>query len=148
MAKTGDASLSQASLKPLVGYQLRRADIAMRQAFSRHIGEPFGLRPVEFAILTLLADNERVTHKQLSEALDVAPSNMVAVVAKLKKSGLLARARNPDDGRSIVLALTREGRDLETRARSAVTAMEDQLLGAWDAGDREHLLAMLDRFRG
>lgn len=139
--------LDQSCLKSLAGYQLRRADIAMRQAFAEHIAETFDVRPVEFSVLVLLAANAEVTHKQLSHALDVAPSNMVQVVAGLEKRRLLKRRQNPDDGRSMFLLLTATGRRLEERVRRAVTVMENDLLAPWPSGERERLLEMLRALR-
>lgn len=158
MSKTRDASiktdidfdtdqLDQSSLQSLIGYQLRRADIAMRQAFTRDIVNTFNLRPVEFSVLALLRHNTQVTHKRLSQALDVAPSNMVAVVNRLKKEGLLTRARNPSDGRSIIFKLTAKGEARETQVRSAVEKMESAVFARWDDKELEQLLKLLQRVR-
>ncbi|WP_353111055.1 MarR family winged helix-turn-helix transcriptional regulator [Salinisphaera dokdonensis] len=145
--ETADGELDQSPLLSLVGYQLRRADIAMRQTFTRDIVNVFNLRPVEFSVLVLLKHNSQVTHKRLSQALDVAPSNMVAVVGRLKKDGLLTRARNPSDGRSIILKLTAKGETLETEVRSAVEHMEAEALASWKNSEHEQLLELLQRVR-
>lgn len=144
---TADDQLDQSPLQSLLGYQLRRADIAMRQAFTRDIVNVFHLRPVEFSVLVLLKHNSQVTHKRLSQALDVAPSNMVAVVGRLKKDGLLTRARNPSDGRSIILKLTAKGETLEGRIRTAVEDMEADILADWESEKHEQLLGLLQRVR-
>jgi DNA-binding MarR family transcriptional regulator len=142
----GGEQLDQSPLESLVGYQLRRADITMRQAFTREIVETFERRPVEFSVLVLLRHNTGVTHKRLSQALDVAPSNMVAVIGRLKADGLLTRARNPSDGRSIILRLTAKGEALEQRMRVAVERMEARVLADWDTPEKEQLLSLLARF--
>lgn len=134
-------------LRSLVGYQVRRADIAMRQAFARRIGTPFGLTPVEFSVLVLLGESGQLTHKQLSEALAVAPSNMVLVVGRLRKRELITRTRNPDDGRSIFLLLTDAGQALRDQARAEVERMEDEMFAGVDRHARAQLLHTLRQLR-
>ena len=53
--------VDQSCLAHLVGYQMARADIPFKRTFSKHIGEPLGLRPVEFTILVLVAHNPGAT---------------------------------------------------------------------------------------
>ncbi|RJS91082.1 MarR family winged helix-turn-helix transcriptional regulator [Salinisphaera sp. Q1T1-3] len=117
------------SLRGLAGYQLRRADLAMQQYFVREIGEPFDLRQVEFSVLILLAANAALTHKQISESLGVAPSNMVAVMNKLAGRMLIERHEHPHDGRSFLWCLTAAGQTLEAEASGAVARMEARVLG-------------------
>ncbi|HET7313399.1 MarR family winged helix-turn-helix transcriptional regulator [Salinisphaera sp.] len=130
-------------LRRLIGYQLRRAEMAMQQRFSLAIGVPFQLRQVEFFALSLLAENPAVTHKQISEALAIAPSNMVGIMSGLKARDLVARRANPADGRSLFWVLTEAGRDLVQRAGAAVARMEEDALGRAEP-ERDELVRALN----
>lgn len=108
--------------------------MAMQQRFSIAIGVPFRLRQVEFFALSLLSANPAVTHKQISEALAIAPSNMVGIMAGLEDRDLVTRRANPADGRSFFWGLTISGQELVDRAGAAVARMES---GALDKGEPE-----------
>ncbi|AWN15302.1 MarR family winged helix-turn-helix transcriptional regulator [Salinisphaera sp. LB1] len=136
--------MDDSGLRELVGYQLKRADLAMQKLFAQEIGEPFQLRQIEFSVLVLLACNERLTHKRVSAALGVAPSNMVSVMSALEARGLVIRRRNPTDGRSSFWQITEAGATLEHRAVLAVRAMEMTRFGIKDEQARRDLAGSLD----
>lgn len=122
--------VDDSGLRQLIGYQLRRAEMAMQQQFSLTIGVPFGLRQAEFFALMLLAGNRVLTHKQISDALAIAPSNMVGIMAGLATRELVARRANPADGRSFLWTLTVTGGDLVERAANAVARTESRAVDA------------------
>lgn len=138
------AGVDDSELRRLLGYQLRRAGVIMQQRFSLAIGVPFGLRQIEFYALTLLTRNDAVTHKQISMALAIAPSNMVGVMGGLEQRGLVTRRANPSDGRSFFWELTTAGARLERRVSTAAAGLEKAALrqSATEPGD---LADMLDR---
>jgi DNA-binding MarR family transcriptional regulator len=117
----------------------------MQQAFVQRVAKPLALRQVEFSVLMLLAKNNRVTHKQLSTALAVAPSNMVGVVAGLERRHLIERVSNPADGRSFFWRLTDGGDKLQRCALETVSAMEADLLADWPRPERAEAHALLER---
>ncbi len=139
-----DATLDDSGLRELVGYQLKRADLAMQKLFAQEIGEPFQLRQIEFSVLVLLATNEQLTHKEISAALGVAPSNMVGVMSALEERRLVVRRQNPADGRSSFWQITESGAKLERRAATAVREMEMARFGIGGEHERGELAAVLD----
>ncbi len=139
----GDDALDDTALRALVGYQLKRADLAMQQNFSRRVGEPFALRQVEFSVLVLLSANDNVKHKQISAALGVAPPNMVAVMSALETRQLITRRQNPADGRSSFWQLTDAGVELERAAMAAVHEMEASHVAELGALGRSELAVAL-----
>ncbi|WP_353222922.1 MarR family winged helix-turn-helix transcriptional regulator [Salinisphaera hydrothermalis] len=115
----------------------------MQQRFSLQIGVPFRLRQIEFFALTLLATNRALTHKQISLALAIAPSNMVGIMAALEERDLVMRQANPSDGRSFFWCLTVAGDELLERAKTAVARMEAGALADTESA-REELTNGLD----
>lgn len=115
----------------------------MQQRFSLAIGVPFRLRQVEFFALSLLCANRAVTHKQISEALAIAPCNMVGIMSGLEERELVMRRANPADGRSFFWELTMSGEELVDRAGAAVARMEQSAIEHAEP-DRDGLTRALD----
>lgn len=115
----------------------------MQQRFSLAIGVPFRLRQAEFFALSLLCANRAVTHKQISEALAIAPCNMVGIMSGLEERELVMRRANPADGRSFFWELTMSGEELVDRAGAAVARMEQSAIEHAEP-DRDGLTRALD----
>lgn len=101
---------AEARLEQVLGYQLARATIPTTAIFVRAVGEPLGLRPVEYTILALLHEDPGLTPARLARALSVTAPNITAWLGRLEERGLLARSTSPTDRRVQVLGLTAAGR--------------------------------------
>jgi DNA-binding MarR family transcriptional regulator len=155
-AERGDAALphkagapaqgvDQSCLAHLVGYQMVQADIPFKRTFFKHIGEPLGLRPVEFSILVLVAHNPGVTGKQLAQALAVTAPNITIVLDKMSEKGLLERVRSETDRRAQNIHLTASGERLARRALAVSKTMEQDMLRHLSEGERVLLLELLQK---
>ncbi|NJK46180.1 MAG: hypothetical protein HC933_19700 [Pleurocapsa sp. SU_196_0] len=76
-------------LNQVLGYQLARASILTSGVFSRAVGEPLGLRPVEYTILSLIGEQPGMTAARLARLLSVTAPNITAWLTKARS----ARAR-------------------------------------------------------
>jgi len=141
-------ALDQSNLLCLLGYQLRRADVAMGQIFSHHVSKPFKLTQVEFSILMLLLNNQEVTQKRLSQALNVVAPNLAVIVDKLEARKLVKRIANPNDGRSTYLTLSKNAVKLAQSAQAAIQAAERELLQDLGQIERDTLLDVLTKLHG
>jgi DNA-binding MarR family transcriptional regulator len=141
----GDESIDQSCLAHLLGYQLARADIPARQVFARHIGEPMGLRPVEFTLLVLVSANPGVTAKRLAQALAVAAPNITIVLDRLCERGWVERVRSEADRRAQHIHLTLAGQKLVRRALAVSRTMEQELVRHLTDGERAMLLELLQK---
>ncbi|MDP1894937.1 MAG: MarR family transcriptional regulator, partial [Hydrogenophaga sp.] len=56
--------LDTAYLETLLGYNARRAALSVIAVFLQRM-EPYGLRPVDFSVLTLIAHNPGITSRQI-----------------------------------------------------------------------------------
>jgi DNA-binding MarR family transcriptional regulator len=135
--------LDQSCLQHVLGYQLAQAEIPTGNIFSRSIGKPLELRPVEFTILALLAHNRDVTQKQLAQALAVAAPGMTVLLDRLAARGLVARERNAGDRRSQFVRLTEEGETLAKRAYEVSLSMEQDLLRHLSTAEQAMLFELL-----
>jgi DNA-binding MarR family transcriptional regulator len=72
----------------------------------------------------------------------ISPQSMGATIAVLEQRGLIARERDPEDGRRIVLSITETGRQVVRDRRGARTELIARALkGGFTQAEREHLKA-------
>ena len=96
-----------------LGYALRRAQLAVFADFIRTL-EKVNLRPGEYSVLTLIAENPGILARRICQTLGIQPANFVALCGRLESRGLVRRV--PIDRRSNGLYLTPKGRALIARA--------------------------------
>lgn len=96
-------------LETLMGYQLRRASIAMSLDLRNRL-KPLGVTPTLACILILINSNSNLTQSALSKILAIKRANMVAAISTLETKGYIFR--EAIDGRSQKLLLTDSGSEL------------------------------------
>ncbi|MEO5669132.1 MAG: MarR family transcriptional regulator, partial [Ramlibacter sp.] len=85
-------------LESLIGYNARRAALAVIEVFLDRMAV-YGLRPVDFSVLSLITHNPGITSRQLCSALGILPPNLVGMINALEKRELVSRRPHPRDGR-------------------------------------------------
>ena len=108
-ADTSAEAVDTSYLEGLLGYNARRAALAIIELFVERMS-PYGLRPVDFSVLSVIAHNPGITSRQLCKALAILPPNLVGLIASLEKRRLILREPHPTDGRAMALKLTPAGR--------------------------------------
>lgn len=106
-------------LQGMVGYNTRRASSMFSSVFAERIA-PYGLKQVDFSVLSLLGHNPGATSLQLCSTLDILPPNMADLVATMDSLGLIERRPHPRAGRAVGLHLTPAGAELVREAEQAV----------------------------
>src|SRR3990167_8012865 len=87
-------SVDTGFLRTLVGYNARRASLAVIEVFMERMAV-YRLKVVDFSVLSLVAHNPGVTSRQLCVTLGVLPPNLVGLVAALERRGLIERRPHP-----------------------------------------------------
>lgn len=134
--------LQSAQLGIEVGYQLKRAYIKVVEQFHVNVA-PFGLRPSEYSLLCIVDENVHVTAKKLSQALSIAPPNMVNLIDSLIQRQLITKAVNPDDRRSQIIQITPTGKNLLSQAQTASQHAQEIALQHLDKKDQASLIELL-----
>jgi len=137
------ARLDTTCLQHLAGFLVALADARSRQVFQRHIGQPHGLRPVEFTLLVLLRDHPGAAPKQLAQAMNLPAPHLTLVLDRLAARELVERRRSPTDGRALQLWLTPAGLALAEQVHAISLSMEDGLMQALSPGERVMLRELL-----
>ncbi|WP_214408792.1 MarR family winged helix-turn-helix transcriptional regulator [Sphaerisporangium fuscum] len=79
-----------------------------------------GLKPMEYAVTSLLATLGPTTPSQMAKGIGMRPSTLSGHLAALTRRGVIQRERAPVDGRSALLELTEEGQRLQRDAVAQV----------------------------
>jgi DNA-binding MarR family transcriptional regulator len=131
-------------LETFVGYNARRAWLIVSQVFAERMAV-YGLKQVDFSVLSLLAHNPGATSRQLCSTLDILPPNLVSLIAAMDGRGLIERRPHPHDGRAIGLYLTPAGEQLVREAEQTVMQLEAETSARLTPRERETLIRLLQK---
>jgi DNA-binding MarR family transcriptional regulator len=137
-----DNATDTSYLESLLGYNARRAALAVIGVFLQRMA-PFGLRPVDFSVLTLIAHNPGITSRQLCAALDILPPNLVGMIKSLDQRGLIERRPHPTDRRAQGLHLSPAGRKLQKSAQTTATQLEIDVASRLSTDELDNLKTLL-----
>lgn len=130
----------QDPLVRLPGYLLRRASAALLADLNERLA-PLKLRHADAAFLLLLQSTPGMSQSDAGRLLDIQRANMVPLVARLEKRGLIDRKRA--DGRSHALSLSAAGRALARKVGGVVDEVEGALLERVPADLRPMVMPVL-----
>lgn len=96
-------------------------------------------------VFAVLAQRDGMTNAELSEALDVRPSSVTALVSRLEQQGLVYRESSPTDKRVVLIRLTAQGKERVAERHDEDTKMMDIALGSFSDAEREQLSTLLGK---
>ncbi len=147
-APADDRPVDASSMEQLIGYRLRRAQLYVFQQFNHHFAE-LELRPAEYSVLSLVANNPGRTQSQIAESLGIKRANFVPLINRLEERGLTVRRQQPDDRRSHALFLTKKGEALVAKADQVQSDFETHCIDRLGGSEaRDQLLELLERLGG
>jgi DNA-binding MarR family transcriptional regulator len=103
------------------------------------------LTSVQFAMLVALEAEPGIDQRTLGERISLDTSSLGEVCGRLVARGLIARERDPADGRRKVLRLTPAGRRALREATPRVYEVGRRLLEPFAPGDKADLMRLLTR---
>jgi DNA-binding MarR family transcriptional regulator len=134
-------------LDELIGYSLRRAQIAMFLAF-HEATRGLEITPPRFTALVIVGANAGIGQTTLGQVLGIARSGAMMLTDWMEGRGLAERRQRPDDGRAWGLHLTARGEALVGRMKRRVLAAERRRAARLGPGERRRLLALLKTLAG
>ena len=96
-------------------YAIYSAGIAIQRAYKPLLDE-LGLTYPQYLVLNVLWREDKQTVGGIAEQLALESSTLTPLLKRLEGAGLVQRTRNPDNERQVVVALTRAGRAIRSRA--------------------------------
>lgn len=145
---SNEAPAALPPLEKMIGYKLRRAQLAVFQDFLIAFSK-MRLRPAEFSVLALIAETPGRKQSEIAERLGIKRANFVALMDGLERRGLAERRKAETDRRSHSLHLTSEGRHFVQKMGAVWKKHEGRLverLGGQEEKDK--LLVLLERLFG
>lgn len=110
-----------------VAHQLRRAHTQFMQRF-HHYFSRVNLRPAEFSVMALVAENPGRKQSEIAAALGIQRANFVSLLNDLEGRCLTERRSVPNDKRSYAIYLTPTGETVLAEARLAEADFEADCL--------------------
>ncbi|MFJ6016714.1 MarR family winged helix-turn-helix transcriptional regulator [Streptomyces sp. NPDC092952] len=103
-----------------------------------------GLPPRQAMTLMRLAPGA-TSQRELAAAMEIDPSQLVAVLNELESSGLCERRRDPADRRRHIVEITPAGQGVLERMDEAVREAEREIFGGLTEAEQTLLRELLDR---
>lgn len=89
------------------------------QAFERYSAahiQTLNLTPPQFDVVATLGNTQGMTFRDLGERTLITKGTLTGVIDRLEAKGIVSRASCPEDGRSTIVRLTRQGEKIFDQA--------------------------------
>lgn len=110
-----DKTTSPLPLDDQLCYAIYSAGMAIQRVYKPLLDE-LGLTYPQYLVLNVLWREDGQTVGGLADRLALESSTLTPLLKRLEAAGLVRRTRNPDNERQVVVALTAEGRAMQSRA--------------------------------
>jgi MarR family transcriptional regulator, lower aerobic nicotinate degradation pathway regulator len=128
-----------------IGFILRQVWQRHATIFARDIG--INLTSPQWAALAKLNESGPCSQNQLGRLTSMDVATIKGVIDRLTARGLTETSSDPEDGRRLLVSLSRAGQQLAEKAAPNALAISRETLAPLDARERETLLALLGRLR-
>lgn len=132
-------------LEEQIGFVLRQVSQRHSTIFTEQIGS--GLTPTQWTALIRLQETGPCSQNQLGRitAMDVA--TIKGVIDRLTARGLTETSPDPDDGRRLLVSLSKAGQLVVEKALPNAIEITETTLAPLNPKERETLLALLSKLR-
>lgn len=131
-------------LRGLLGYNTRRATLKILDNFGTQTAA-YGLKPVEFSVLSLIGHNPNISHGQLCTELALLPPNLTKILQKLSRKHLIQKFQPESDKRAVYLKLTDSGTQQLTELELVVTRLERDSAAKLNDAQLDQLIQLLQK---
>ncbi|MGG3466321.1 MarR family transcriptional regulator [Neobacillus pocheonensis] len=107
----------------LLGKALQRVNQVSKSKLS-----PFGVTPVQYALLRLLWKEDGQFGYELAEQLLLDSATMTGIIDRLEQNGFIERRVDTNDRRNKVVFLTEKGRSLEIPLCEKMDEMNNEVM--------------------
>lgn len=127
--------------------QFRKYQVLMHQGMRRFAprGPKEDPHHGQGKVLVMLAENDGVSQKLLTEQSGIRPASLSELIIKLERNGLVERQRNEEDKRNRNVYLTDDGRALAETIKSRKDESADFLFDALSEEEKETLTVLFDK---
>ncbi len=134
-------------LPTLLGYNIRRAQIALWRDFTRSVAEG-EVRPGVFSVLSLASSNPGIAQIDIANQLDIDKASVVALIDWLENQGWVARKRSQADRRRHEISVTTAGQKAYKSLKREMVQHEKKFIDRFTDAERKQLISLLQRLHG
>lgn len=137
-------SSSSSRLSGLVGFHLRRVS-AQSQIELEDVLADLDLRTIHYAVMAAIEVSPGGRQREIAGEARIRPGNLVPLLDQLEKRGLVRRAVDEADRRSVRFSLTDAGQAMLDDIHQRVLRHEQRFFAALDEVEQAGLIAVLRR---
>ena len=126
------------------GFLAQKVGTLFLQAVGEELKE-LGLGNRPFFVLAGVAQAAPISQQDLSRALSIDPTTMVALVDELEQGGFVQRTRNPRDRRRYDITLTEVGAQTLSSAQHAMDDVEAEFFSPLSDAERRRYHVYLEK---
>jgi DNA-binding MarR family transcriptional regulator len=131
-------------LPTLLGFNIRRAQIALWRDFNRNVAEGY-VRPGVFSALLLASANPGIAQIEIANQLGIDKASVVALVDRMEDAGWVTRKRSTDDRRRQGIFLTPAGTKACRSLKKEMIDHERRFVSRYTDQELRTLIALLRR---
>jgi DNA-binding MarR family transcriptional regulator len=140
----GTLGLDLDCLPTLLGFNIRRAQIALWRDFNRNVAEGY-VRPGVFSALLLAHANPGIAQIQIANQLGIDKASVVALIDRMEDAGWMTRRRSTDDRRRQGIYLTPAGTKTCRALKKEMIDHERKFVSRYTDQELRTLIALLRR---
>jgi len=126
-------------------YRLSVASLLVSDVIAGAYFKLFGLTVPEWRVVAVLAENKGITQQQIGLRTRMDKVTVSRAALALTNRGLVTRSPNPEDGRSHLLTLSKEGQELYQLVVPQALDLEKSIFGKISSDDLERFSAILNQ---
>ncbi|MBN2508832.1 MAG: MarR family transcriptional regulator [Spirochaetales bacterium] len=141
-----DVATEELKLRNQICFPLYAASRLVIREYKPYL-DKLGITYPQYLALMVLWETDGVTVSFITDKLILNTNTVTPVLKRLEQMGLVERTPSPDDERSVIVMLTRKGRELERKAAEIPLALAGRLTeGPFSHEELSALKSSLDRF--
>ncbi|WP_431087649.1 MarR family winged helix-turn-helix transcriptional regulator [Paenibacillus sp. 8b26] len=102
-------------LEDSLGFLIFRTNLELKSAFIKKM-KKFDLTPDHWIILNCLYEKDGINQTELAEKTYKDRASLTRILDRMIKKGWIFRKSDPEDGRSLLVYITDQGRNIKTKA--------------------------------
>jgi DNA-binding MarR family transcriptional regulator len=114
------------TVKTLLGYKLKQTQHMLRLHMDEAL-RPLGLTTPQYSVLAQLELRPGTSNAALARASFITAQTMHGIVSNLEKNNLIERKSDPEHGRILCTALTKEGMQVVQQAHQIISKVEESM---------------------
>jgi DNA-binding MarR family transcriptional regulator len=131
-------------LPTLLGFNIRRAQIALWRDFTRSVAEG-EVRPGVFSVLSIASSNPGIAQIDIANQLDIDKASVVALIDWLENEGWVERKRSVEDRRRHEISVTAAGMKAYKSLKREMLQHERRFIKRFTQAEHKQLLSLLKR---